>query len=130
MKILYVSSEVAPFSKTGGLADVAETLPAELAARGNQVTVVTPLYQSASRRGLRRLEERIRLRFPFGEHQAELWEAQMRPGHRVLLLDHPDFYQREGLYQGPAGEYPDNHRRFAFLSIGALAAAQVLGLEP
>ena len=130
MKVLFVCSEVAPFSKTGGLADVAEALPAALASRGSEVTVVTPLYSSAERQDLRRLDQRIRLRFPFGEQHGALFEAQMGAGHRVLLIDHPGFFMREGLYQGPAGEYPDNHRRFAFMSIGALSTAQVLGLEP
>ena len=45
MKILFAASEAAPFIKTGGLADVAGSLPQALAAAGNEVTVVLPLYQ-------------------------------------------------------------------------------------
>ena len=46
MKILFVASEVAPFSKTGGLGDVAGALPAALAERGHELKVVTPRYGS------------------------------------------------------------------------------------
>ena len=45
MKILFVTSECAPFSKSGGLADVAFSLPPELAATGNEIAIITPLYQ-------------------------------------------------------------------------------------
>lgn len=48
MNILYVTSEAAPFCKTGGLADVAGSLPQALAKGGDNVGVVLPLYQSVS----------------------------------------------------------------------------------
>ena len=48
MKILFASSEVAPFIKTGGLADVAGSLPVELAKAGHDVKVILPLYERVS----------------------------------------------------------------------------------
>ncbi|MBR5217923.1 MAG: glycogen/starch synthase, partial [Oscillospiraceae bacterium] len=48
MKILYVTSEAAPFCKTGGLADVAGSLPPALAANGDEVAVILPLYGQIS----------------------------------------------------------------------------------
>ena len=48
MNILYVTSEAVPFCKTGGLADVAGSLPQSLAANGDRVSVILPLYQSVA----------------------------------------------------------------------------------
>ena len=128
MKILFTSSEVEPFSKTGGLADVSHALPAALASRGHQLLVVTPQYASVKADDFERLGE-LNLRFPFGEQRAILRAARMSRRHRVVFLDHPGFYARDGIYHG-ASEYPDTHRRFAFLSLGALAAAQALRFNP
>jgi len=130
MNILYLASEVAPFSKTGGLADVAGALPATLASLGHQVTVVTPLYREVRDDRIRPLDLQIRLRFPFGTQSGRLHSAQVAPGHQVVFLEHPGFFDREGLYQRGGVDHPDNDRRFAFLSIGALASAQRMGLEP
>jgi starch synthase len=130
MKILFAVSEVAPFSKTGGLADVAHNLPAALAARGHEVTVVTPLYASIQATGVKSLRKSVRLRFPFGEQRAGLAVAEISAKHRVIFLDHLGFYGRQGIYHGPGGEYSDNARRFAFLAIGALATSEVLSFVP
>src|SRR5215468_4454966 len=128
MRILFASSEVEPFSKTGGLADVSQALPAELASRGHSLMVVTPQYASVDASKLKKLGD-IRLRFPYGEETAVLRGADWSERHRIVFLDHPGFYRRKGLYQEEA-EYPDNHRRFAFLAIGALSAAQNLEFDP
>ena len=48
MKIMYVTSECAPFIKTGGLGDVAGSLPKALAAKGHDVRVFCPLYSAIS----------------------------------------------------------------------------------
>ena len=48
LNILYVTSEAAPFCKTGGLADVAGSLPRALAKQGDRVAVILPLYQGVA----------------------------------------------------------------------------------
>src|SRR6185295_6620737 len=53
VKVLFISSEVAPFSKTGGLADVSGALPKALLARGVDVLTVSPLWPQVSRTGLK-----------------------------------------------------------------------------
>lgn len=127
MRILFVSSEVAPFSKTGGLADVAGALPEALAKLGHEVRVVTPLYATVKNDGrIQRTSQIVRLRFPFGDQLAAIHEAQLGPRHAVWFLDHPGFFRRGGIYGDNNGDYTDNHRRFGFLSVAALTAAQVL----
>jgi starch synthase len=125
VRILFLASEVAPFSKTGGLGDVAKALPAALARAGHEVRVVTPLYASVKGE-LTPTDITLRLRFPFGEERARLAVALPGPRHEVWFIDHPGYYRRPGLY----GTAWDEHRRFGFFSVAALQAAQVMGFLP
>ena len=129
MNILFLSSEVAPFSKSGGLADVAAALPLALARLGHAVKVVTPLYRSVRDGRIRSLGAGLTLEFPFGAERVSLHEATVAPGLDVLFLKH-GAYDRDGLYGDGRGEFGDNHRRFALLSVGALSAAQAVGFVP
>jgi starch synthase len=128
MKILFVASEVAPFSKTGGLGDVAGALPAALAERGHELKVVTPRYGSIdpAAHQLRRLEATVQAR---GEAAALL---HGRVGSAdVYLLEHERYYgNRRGLYQEHGREYGDNVQRFAFLCRAALDLPRAVGFEP
>ncbi len=130
MKVLFLSSEVHPFSKTGGLADVAGALPAALAALGHDVKVVTPRYADVQDARLTPTGHTLRLRFPFGEVGGPLLSVRLSERHEVLFLDCPALYGRKGLYGDAGGEFTDNHRRFAYLCAGALQAAQRLGFAP
>lgn len=126
MDVLYVASEVAPFSKSGGLGDVSEALPRALAARGHRLAVVTPRYGSIDprRRGLERLD----LDVLAGGERAGLWRA---PGPvPVFFLENERLFgSRPGLYGERGMDYPDNAQRFAFLARAALALPGALGLE-
>jgi len=127
MEILFVASEVAPFSKTGGLGDVAGALPRALAARGHAVSIVTPRYGTIdpAREGLRPLHRAIQVR---GE-PATLWVKKDRA--QVLFVEHEHFFgSRRGLYGEGGRDYPDNAERFAYLTRAALAAPGALGLRP
>ncbi|MBI3185981.1 MAG: glycogen synthase GlgA [Myxococcales bacterium] len=130
MRVLFLASEVAPFSKTGGLADVAGALPKALSKRGHELLVVTPLYSQVKDKAIQPAGGPFTLRFPFGEVEGWLRQAQLGRGHRVLFVDQPAFFQRPGLYQEDNRDYPDNHRRFAYFSIAALAAAELVKFTP
>ncbi|MFY1824806.1 glycogen synthase GlgA [Myxococcus fulvus] len=132
MKILFISSEVAPFSKTGGLGDVAGALPAALASLGHDVKVVTPRYRDVRDAGrLSPTGQSLQLRFPFGEVGGPILSARVAQGLEVLFLENEHFFgSRHGLYGDAAGEFGDNARRFAYLSVGALQAAQRVGFQP
>ncbi len=112
-----IASELAPFSKTGGLADVTAALPRALAGAGHDVTVVTPRYQ-----GITAGQWQADVRAGVGgvTLAAGLFEEPLGPGARALFVDCPPLYHRAGLYNAGQVDYPDNPLRFAFLVIAAL----------
>ena len=139
MKIAIVASEVAPFSKTGGLADVAGALPIALSHLGHEVVVITPLYraarESAARLGMELEECNVSAHFPVGGSEQEVHFVKSRlPGSKVpvFLLANENYYSRAGLYVNPATneDYPDNSERFICLARGALEACFELGFKP
>ncbi|ATB31321.1 glycogen synthase GlgA [Melittangium boletus] len=130
MKILYVASEVTPFSKTGGLGDVAGALPAALASLGHDVKVVSPRYASVQDARLTPTGHSLELRFPFGTERGPILSLRAAPNLELLFLEHEGYYGRGGLYGDQAGEFGDNHRRYAYLSLGALQACQRLDFTP
>lgn len=118
MKILFVAAEGAPYSKTGGLADVVEALPRALTAAGHEVCVFLPRY-----RGNKIISTLIssvtipmgaRLRFP------AITEAQSMDRVRYFFADDPDYFDRDGLYGDKKAEFPDNAERFAELARAAI----------
>ena len=134
MRILHIASEVAPYSKTGGLADVLGALPRQLAALGHDVSVVTPRYRSIDpeRFGLAR---RLRgLATPLGNDTVEVGvyegQAPSTPRVRVYLIDHAPSFDRDGIYGDAHGDYGDNARRFALLGSAALALSAEFGQWP
>jgi starch synthase len=117
MKILHVASEVAPHSKTGGLADVLGALPQALRPLGFDVKVVTPRYRSVDVSGF--VPWPSPLEVPLGPESVEVGVLE-KDG--VYLIDHPPSFDRAGLYGEGGHDYPDNARRFAILGAAALAA--------
>lgn len=124
LNILFVSTEIAPYSKTGGLGDVSAALPKALAARGHHVSVLTPRYahidpikERFSKR-LRPLEVPTKAKTQ-KKVEAEIWETRMDHGARIFFLDAPEFFDREGIYGYDGGAFEDNAARFAFFSRAA-----------
>jgi starch synthase len=118
MRILLASSEVHPYSKTGGLADMVGALAKTLAHAGHRVGVVTPLYAGIRKRfpKLRRLGMPLDLPLGPEEVHAETWSLEPTKGLTVYFVDQPGFYERAELYQAEGTDYPDNAERFLFLS--------------
>jgi starch synthase len=117
LRIVMVSSELEPFSKTGGLADVASALPRALGRLGHDVTVITPRY-----RGIDAGEHHGAVAAQVGGHWFEcgLYEHPLGPNARALFVDVPSLYHREGLYNAHNVDFPDNALRFAVLNLAAL----------
>jgi starch synthase len=124
-KILMVSSEAAPFAKTGGLADVTGALPAALAALGEEVAVLLPRYRSVPIDRARRVVDSLPVWLGGSRFDTTVYRIDREVP--FLFLDCPPLYDRPGgLYGDASGDYPDNHLRFALLSRGALEIARRL----
>lgn len=129
MKILFASSEVAPFAKAGGLGDVGAALPRALAAAGHEVRVIMPMYQRVHAPGRE-----------FTEVVPEVWIDLGGTRVRFSLLEStlpgttvPVYFVRcPGLYDRPAlyDHAGDEHLRFATLSWAVLKACQHLRFAP
>jgi starch synthase len=117
-----VSSEVAPFAKTGGLADVVGSLPGALKALGHDVAVLMPRYASVDTPAARRVYDGLPMHFGPRRVDAALFRVDAEAP--VYLVDCPEFYDRPGLYGEGGVDYPDNDLRFAVLARAALALAR------
>ena len=118
MRILLASSEVYPFSKTGGLADMVGALGKALAAAGHKIGIVTPLYQGIHERFPELKPLDLPLDAPLGASrvQAEVWALEAQKGLTIYFIEQPDFYQRSTLYQKYGMDYEDNAERFILFS--------------
>ncbi len=109
LKVLMVSSEVVPFSKTGGLADVVGSLPLAIDKLGVDIRVVTPRYKSVKIYGN---------------------EARLDDDVPVYFIEDEGYFMRDNLYGDKAGDYPDNLERFAFFSKKVLEILKDLDFKP
>ena len=118
MKILFATSEIAPWVKTGGLGDVAAALPPALRAAGLDVAVLVPAYPAllAAFPAAREIARAPALGGQLPD--ATLLQATAPDGTTLLLLDHAPYFARAGNpYLGADGrDWPDNHLRFGLLS--------------
>jgi len=114
-----IASEAQPFSKTGGLADVATALPKALGELGHDVTLITPRYRGVTDGPV---VATLSLAMAGHRFEARLMHAPLE-GARVLLLDCPELYDRSGIYYDARGDFDDNPVRYAFLSAAAIEFA-------
>jgi len=116
LRILMIASEAQPFSKTGGLADVATALPKALARLGHDVTLITPRYSGVTEGPV---VATVSTEMAAHRLTARLMQAPGE-GPRTLLLDCPELYDRPGIYYDARGDFADNAVRYAFLSAAAI----------
>jgi starch synthase len=143
-KLLLAASEVVPFAKTGGLADVAGSLPRALSRRGWQCAIALPLYNSAwaSKVPLVRTDHTFAV--PIGNRSVSgaLWQATLPDSSvMVYLIEQPEYFERDypaqgrGLYQftlpgGQKRDYPDNCERFLFFCRAVLELLRLIDYWP
>lgn len=121
LKILFVSAEVVPFAKEGGLADVAGALPKAVADLGCDIRTIMPLYGSIKKKkyGIKKVSAAPKIKVAMGESaaEAEVYSTKLPDSDtKVFMLGNKQYFGRDGVYNNPdTGEgYPDNAHRFIF----------------
>jgi len=103
MKIAMIASEVVPFAKTGGLADVANALPLALEYCGHEVIVIMPGYKCITDG-----------KFKIEKVSKDISSSIIGKNIKVYFTENAAYFNREGLYGDKEGDYEDNLERFAF----------------
>jgi starch synthase len=136
LRVLFVTSEIAPFSKTGGLADVSAALPGALSQLNCEVRVVSPRYGfiDRERHGIRLNESPSGLQADFRGRSLKYGfsHADRTNGYDVYFVECDSLYDRPGVYVDPFTnrDYVDNDYRFILLSRSALTLCHKTGWTP
>ena len=132
MRILLASSEVHPYSKTGGLGDAVAALGGALAHAGHDVDIMTPLY-----RGIREKYPRITpvdwvFDIPMGADRitGNLFALKVSKNLTVYFVDKPEYFDRSGIYNENNYDYSDNAERFIFFSKCIVSFARHFSVNP
>lgn len=113
MKVAFCSSEVFPFAKTGGLADVAGALPLALAREGVEVKVFMPLYKGIK-----------------PDEVNDNYGITKKKNLEIVFIRNDEYFLRDSLYGTPKGDYPDNLQRFSFYSLKVLELLKKFDFSP
>lgn len=119
MKIAMCASEVVPFAKTGGLADVAGALPIALEEMGQEVIIVMPRYKAVegSKLNIKRLSDTVSY-------------STTGKNIKVYFIEKDDYFNRDYLYGEKSGDYKDNLERFSYYSRRALELLKEINFKP
>ena len=122
---VHLTAEYWPFARTGGLGEAVNGLAEAQHAAGSPATVVMPLYRTVRESGpaLERVGHQFSVSVGSRTEWAHVYRLVDRPaGPSVFFIEHPDFFDRSGIYGDSGGDYPDNALRFAFFCKAAVAA--------
>ena len=135
MKVVYLSSEVVPFAKTGGLADIAGAIPKSIQELGVEIVVLMPLYGIIKESQYPLTRTNIQFEVKIGDklksgcvYKGFLHDTQVP----IYFLDNEQYYGRKGLYNypGTTKDFEDNSERFIYFAQGALEVIEKLKLYP
>ena len=133
LKILIAASEVVPFAKTGGLADVTGALPKALRSLGHDVRVVMPFYRQIDRVKycIKETEKKISINIALVDHPAVIHEGFLPDSDvPIYFIDCKSFFDREEIYRTSRGEYWDNNERFMYFSKAVIEMIRVSDWVP
>jgi len=127
VKILLCASEIVPFAKTGGLADVAGALPKVLAAQKHDIRIVLPKYASVDEKRFKAKKVVEKLKVPIGDkmEEATIWLSEEIAGVSAYFVEHAGYFGQGPLY----GQWNDA-ARFIFYQRAILAMLPALNWQP
>ncbi len=128
MRVCIVSSEVFPFSKTGGLADVAGALPVALAKKGIETVVFSPAYRSAKKYPLTLKAPEKEIKIGSRKDRYALLHTE-KEGVHFYFIENDHYYDRDSLYVSGGVDYKDNAERFSLLCAATLDALKEMELQ-
>lgn len=125
LKILLLASEVSPFVKTGGIADVVGELARALKALGHDVRVALPRYRVVQVNGARRVIDSISVHLDGMSEAVSIMQGTLTPDVPVYFIENARLFDRDGIYM-----YPDDAERFLYFSRAALEMLPHLKWQP
>jgi starch synthase len=129
VKIAIVAAEIGPYAKVGGLADVIGALPQALRHAGADPCVIVPGYKALlDKLGAESVSGDLSVMLGSDRETFRILRTEDAAGVPLYLIDHPGFFNRDGIYGEAGRDYPDNFRRFIFF--GRAAAAVVDRIAP
>jgi starch synthase len=132
MRIAFISSEVYPFAKTGGLADVSYSLPKSLAKAGHIVCIFMPRYNSVDKEKyqLKLVVAPLIIKIGIEKKYSAILESSQIPGVKTYFIDYEKYFARDGLYGDYNNAYPDNAERFDFFAKAVIQGLKEINFMP
>jgi len=129
LKIVSIAAEVAPFSKTGGLADVAKSLPKALRRLGHEIIVITPLYgqiTDTKKHNLKLIQENVSVYLNSVDTiQVNFWQGELMKNLPVYFIENKKYFSARKTIYGSAHE----NARFLAFDVAALKLVSFLKFE-
>jgi len=133
--VVHLAAELAPFARTGGLGEAVQSLARAQSMAGLQVSIVMPMYwQVREGREFEQVGEAFRVQVGPRIEEARLFRLienrapEGRP--RIYFIESARYFDRAGIYGEDGTDYPDNHRRYAFFALAAIAALPRIAQTP
>lgn len=130
INVCQVASEMVPFAKTGGLADVLGALTPQLNKSKVNVTAFLPFYKQVKENTPNLISTGITVKVKIGDNfvSGTIWKTQIQKAD-VYFIQRDEYYHRDYLYGTSTGDYKDNAERFIFFSLAVLETIKALGLK-
>jgi starch synthase len=130
MKVVFASSEIYPFAKTGGLADIAGALPRKIASQGVKVFGFMPLYKTVdiNKHGIIKIDASVNVNLNNRVYTFEVYKKM--DDATFFFLKNDELFGRDYLYGPPEGDYPDNDIRFGAFSYAVMEFIKKENLNP